>query len=147
MGSVPVAKFELCNGQLERLIVFFHSLVLHIGQAIGYRTWWLLPTAALCGIGELLGWSGRLWSSLSLTARTPFLMQQVRYFPWYLCRSRLTYQDLDYDTGTHATPGSEFRHRRTRDSATGPAIFAAYAQVVYVFTNVSNKCELIAEIF
>jgi hypothetical protein len=37
--------------------------------------WWLLPTAALCGVIELLGWSGRLWSSISPTADTPFLMQ------------------------------------------------------------------------
>ncbi|KAJ7728349.1 RTA1-domain-containing protein [Mycena metata] len=51
------------------------STILHIGQATYYRTWWLLPTAALCGIGEVLGWSGRLWSSISLFAQTPFLMQ------------------------------------------------------------------------
>ncbi|KAJ7037219.1 RTA1-like protein, partial [Mycena alexandri] len=51
------------------------STILHIGQATYYRMWWLLPTAALCGIGELLGWSGRLWSAISLAAQTPFLMQ------------------------------------------------------------------------
>ncbi|KAJ7751899.1 RTA1-domain-containing protein [Mycena maculata] len=51
------------------------STILHVGQAVWFRTWWLLPTAALCGIGELLGWSGRLWSSISPLANTPFTIQ------------------------------------------------------------------------
>ncbi|KAJ7864225.1 RTA1 like protein-domain-containing protein [Mycena olivaceomarginata] len=37
--------------------------------------WWLFPTAVLCGLGELIGWSGRLWSSLAPTADTPFTIQ------------------------------------------------------------------------
>ncbi|KAJ7471048.1 RTA1-like protein [Mycena latifolia] len=35
----------------------------------------LLPTAALCGIGEILGWGGRLWSSIRPIVNTPYLMQ------------------------------------------------------------------------
>ncbi|KAJ6577030.1 RTA1 like protein-domain-containing protein [Mycena vulgaris] len=57
------------------LALYGISTILHIGQATYYRTWWLLPTAALCGIGELLGWGGRLWSSITPTADTPFLIQ------------------------------------------------------------------------
>ncbi|KAJ7106582.1 RTA1 like protein-domain-containing protein [Mycena epipterygia] len=57
------------------LALYGISTILHVGQATYYRTWWLLPTAALCGVGELLGWGGRLWSSLSPTASTPFLIQ------------------------------------------------------------------------
>ncbi|KAJ7501062.1 RTA1-domain-containing protein [Mycena galericulata] len=57
------------------LILFGISTIAHLSQATWFRTWWLLPTAVLCGIGELIGWSGRLWSSLSPTAETPFLMQ------------------------------------------------------------------------
>ncbi|KAJ7155123.1 RTA1-like protein [Mycena filopes] len=57
------------------ITLFGISTILHVGQATYYRMWWLLPTAVLCGIGELLGWSGRLWSALSLTAQTPFLIQ------------------------------------------------------------------------
>lgn len=30
-------------------------LVLHIGQAIGTRKWYLLATAVLCGIAEIIG--------------------------------------------------------------------------------------------
>jgi hypothetical protein len=39
--------------------------------------WWLLPTAATCGITELLGWTGRIWSSKNPTLLTPFLIQSV----------------------------------------------------------------------
>ncbi|KAJ7028653.1 RTA1-like protein [Mycena alexandri] len=67
--------FHSCNAQPVKLMGAFSPPVLHIGQATYYRMWWLLPTAVLCGIGKLLGWSGRLWSSISLAAQTPFLMQ------------------------------------------------------------------------
>ncbi|KAJ7136413.1 RTA1 like protein-domain-containing protein [Mycena crocata] len=51
------------------------STVLHIGQATCYRAWWLFPTAVLCGVGELIGWGARLWSSISPLASTPFTIQ------------------------------------------------------------------------
>ncbi|KAJ7112088.1 RTA1-like protein [Mycena epipterygia] len=57
------------------LALYGISTILHIGQATYYRMWWLLPTAALCGVGELLGWGGRLWSSISPIANTPFTIQ------------------------------------------------------------------------
>ncbi|KAI9433925.1 RTA1-domain-containing protein [Lactarius indigo] len=43
--------------------------------AVRSRLWWLFPTAVLSGITEIIGWSGRLWSSLNPVLRTPFLMQ------------------------------------------------------------------------
>ncbi|KAJ7228098.1 RTA1-like protein, partial [Mycena rebaudengoi] len=55
-------------------VLFGISTILHLGQATYFRTWWLLPTACLCGIGELAGWGGRLWSSFSPQAGDPFLM-------------------------------------------------------------------------
>ncbi|KAJ7065720.1 RTA1 like protein-domain-containing protein [Mycena amicta] len=55
--------------------LFGISTALHFGQAAYFRTWWLLPTAALCGVGELIGWGGRLWSAISPEADTPFMMQ------------------------------------------------------------------------
>ncbi|KAJ7483523.1 RTA1-domain-containing protein, partial [Mycena latifolia] len=43
--------------------------------AMYYKVWWLLPTAVICGIGEILGWSARLWSSITPTANDPYLIQ------------------------------------------------------------------------
>lgn len=51
--------------------------VLHVGQAIYFRLWYLLPTIVLAGAGEILGWSGRLWSSINIPNEIPFLMQYV----------------------------------------------------------------------
>ena len=40
--------------------------------------WWLLPTVVLAGLGELVGWSGRYWSSLNDgTLDKPYIMQYV----------------------------------------------------------------------
>ncbi|KAF8148357.1 RTA1 like protein-domain-containing protein [Mycena galopus ATCC 62051] len=59
------------------IVVFGLSTVLHVGQGIYYRMWWLFPTACLCGVGEVIGWAGRLWSSISPTLHDPFMMQIV----------------------------------------------------------------------
>jgi hypothetical protein len=48
--------------------------VVHAAQATKYRMWWLLPTAVLAGIGEVVGWSGRYWSTRDMEA-DGFLMQ------------------------------------------------------------------------
>ncbi|KAJ7904195.1 RTA1-like protein [Mycena leptocephala] len=57
------------------IVLFGISTIVHIGQATYYRMWWLLPTACLCGVLELVGWSGRLWSSFSPSFSNPFMMQ------------------------------------------------------------------------
>jgi len=49
--------------------------VIHLGQAIRFRMRWLLPTAVLAGIAEVLGWSARLWSSQNPPLSTPFTIQ------------------------------------------------------------------------
>ncbi|KAJ7785125.1 RTA1 like protein-domain-containing protein [Mycena maculata] len=59
------------------LVLFGSSTLIHVGQAIHYRMWWLLPTAALCGVIELIGWSGRTWSSISPSFADPYMMQIV----------------------------------------------------------------------
>jgi len=64
----------------EAVAILFLSLygistTLHIVQATYFRMWWLLPTVVLCGFGELIGWSARLWSSNSPTLFTPFAME------------------------------------------------------------------------
>ncbi|EJD50204.1 RTA1-domain-containing protein [Auricularia subglabra TFB-10046 SS5] len=55
--------------------LFGLSTIIHVGQAIHFRLWWLLCTAVCCGLGEIIGWSGRLWSSISPFNITPFLIQ------------------------------------------------------------------------
>ena len=39
------------------------------------RGLWILPTIVLCGLGEILGWSGRLWSSINVLNANAFLVQ------------------------------------------------------------------------
>jgi hypothetical protein len=51
------------------------TTAVHLGQALYKRMWFLLPTAVMCGVTELLGWSGRLWSSKQPWNSTPFTIQ------------------------------------------------------------------------
>ncbi|KAJ7431425.1 RTA1-like protein, partial [Mycena galericulata] len=57
------------------LTLYGTSTILHIAQAVWFRMWWLRPTAALRGVAELLGWSGRLANSTSPASLTPYLIQ------------------------------------------------------------------------
>ncbi|KAF9781599.1 RTA1-domain-containing protein [Thelephora terrestris] len=47
----------------------------HIGQALHRRMWWLLPTVVTGGVGEIIGWVGRLWGNKEPTSMNPYLMQ------------------------------------------------------------------------
>jgi hypothetical protein len=55
-----------------------------------FRLWFLIPTVVLCGIGEITGWSGRLWSSLNVLNGNAFLMQCVALHTLSHSDSRLT---------------------------------------------------------
>lgn len=59
------------------LVLYSISTILHLGQALKFKLWWMLPTATLAGILEVLGWSARLWSSMSPKLLTPYEMQLV----------------------------------------------------------------------
>ncbi|KAI0051445.1 RTA1-domain-containing protein [Auriscalpium vulgare] len=59
------------------VVLFSISTIIHLGQMIRWRLWWLLPTVVLCGLLEIAGWSGRLWSSLNVDLRSPFMLQIV----------------------------------------------------------------------
>lgn len=52
-----------------------HQTVLHIIQAIVFRKWFFLPTMVTGGFGELIGWTGRLWSSQNPNNFQAFVMQ------------------------------------------------------------------------
>jgi len=57
------------------LVLFTFSTSVHLFHALHLRQWFLLPTAVLCGIGELIGWSARLWSSINPLSVNSFVMQ------------------------------------------------------------------------
>ncbi|KAF8162184.1 RTA1 like protein-domain-containing protein [Mycena galopus ATCC 62051] len=59
----------------QEAVAIMFLVLFGISTAAYFRMWWLLPTAALCGVGELIGWGGRLWSSISPTLQTPFIIQ------------------------------------------------------------------------
>ncbi|TFK33586.1 RTA1 like protein-domain-containing protein [Crucibulum laeve] len=57
------------------VVLFSISALVHTGQLIYFRTWWMIPTVILCGGLEILGWSARLWSSISPQMSNPFTIQ------------------------------------------------------------------------
>ncbi|KAL1743514.1 RTA1 like protein-domain-containing protein [Schizophyllum fasciatum] len=59
------------------LVLFAVTTALHLGQAIWFRCWWLMPTVIFCSVLEVLGWAGRLWSVHEVMKRTPFMTQIV----------------------------------------------------------------------
>ncbi|KAG8941407.1 hypothetical protein FRC04_004200 [Tulasnella sp. 424] len=58
------------------LFVVLYSLTsaAHLAQATYYRMWWLFPTMVLGGIGEIIGWAGRTWSSRNYINNNAFYM-------------------------------------------------------------------------
>ncbi|KAF4562634.1 hypothetical protein EYR36_004028 [Pleurotus pulmonarius] len=57
------------------IALFALSTIAHTAQASIFRTWWLFPTACLAGTVEVLGWSGRLWSSYNVGNSDAFQIQ------------------------------------------------------------------------
>ncbi|KIY63703.1 RTA1-like protein [Cylindrobasidium torrendii FP15055 ss-10] len=57
------------------LVLFSVATLCHAGLAIRYRVWWMLGTAVMCGILEILGWGARLWSSHEAWNAKPYEMQ------------------------------------------------------------------------
>ncbi|KAI0674035.1 RTA1-domain-containing protein [Trametes maxima] len=57
------------------IALFAITTLIHFGQTFYSRLWWLFGTTVLAGLIEIIGWSGRLWSSISPTLLDPFLMQ------------------------------------------------------------------------
>jgi len=55
--------------------LFSITTIGHVAEALYFRLWWLLPTVCLAGLGEIIGWIGRLWSSHSPGDLNPYLIQ------------------------------------------------------------------------
>ncbi|KAG1888849.1 RTA-like protein, partial [Suillus subluteus] len=59
------------------VVLYSISAALHLGQALKYKLWWMIPTATFTGLLEILGWSARLWSSRNPRLLTHYEMQIV----------------------------------------------------------------------
>ncbi|KAF7362851.1 RTA1 like protein [Mycena venus] len=59
------------------VVLFAFSTLLHAGQAVNYRMWWLFPSAILAGALETVGWGGRLWSATKPNLFKPYEIQIV----------------------------------------------------------------------
>ncbi|KAH7338437.1 RTA1 like protein-domain-containing protein [Rhizoctonia solani] len=57
------------------LVLFGITTATHLFEAIYFRTMYMIPTLALCGVGELLGWGGRYWGHVDPPNRDAFMMQ------------------------------------------------------------------------
>ncbi|KAI8990402.1 RTA1-domain-containing protein [Trametes punicea] len=55
--------------------LFALATVIHAGQALRSRLWWLFVTACFAGVGEVIGWVARLESSDSPYSLNPFIIQ------------------------------------------------------------------------
>jgi hypothetical protein len=72
--------FQLVRASLLNDAQSYHSLTpsaIHMGQALKYKLWWMIPTATFAGFMEVFGWSARLWSSQSPELLIPYEMQWV----------------------------------------------------------------------
>lgn len=107
--------------------------VLHIFQAARYHLWWLLPTAALAGLLEVMGWSGRLWSSINPYSDSAFTMQCVsilEQFPISLADLYFSPQNHTNHYRTNTTPRRRLYHLRTYSSTDRRGIFSVEWDVV-----------------
>ena len=57
------------------IVLFSLSGIAHAFQGYRAKYWVIYPTLIVGCITEILGWSGRLWSSQNVLFLTPFLMQ------------------------------------------------------------------------
>lgn len=78
--------------------------------------WWLFPTVVTGGVGEILGWVGRLWGSREPTSMNPYLMQFVLLCSPFVTHSKriLPYiQDYDNDHQSYVHPRRQLRNDHT----------------------------------
>ncbi|KAF8192122.1 RTA1-like protein [Pholiota molesta] len=74
----PTAMYGYIPSEAVAIVfvaLFSLSTLVHVGQAIRYRLWFLFFTVILCGSIEILGWAGRLWSSISPLNSIPFQIE------------------------------------------------------------------------
>ena len=62
------------------VVLYSVTALFHLAQAVLSSLWWMIPTVVLCGLFEIIGWSGRLWSSYNAQDMDHFLIQCVLYW-------------------------------------------------------------------
>lgn len=58
-------------------VLFFISTMIHLGQSVRYRMWFLIFTAVAAGNFEITGWAARAYSHFNPDKLTPYLVQTV----------------------------------------------------------------------
>ncbi|KAL1716639.1 RTA1 like protein-domain-containing protein [Schizophyllum commune] len=71
------------------LVLFGITTLVHFGQAIAYRGWWLFITLVFCGSMECVGWACRLWSNRDILADNAYKIQCVYSTPLSCSKYRL----------------------------------------------------------
>jgi len=57
------------------IVLFSIIAIIHTALALRSKYWIIIPTLVLGCVSEIIGWSGRLWSSKNVLLITPFLVQ------------------------------------------------------------------------
>lgn len=119
---------------IDIYIIHAYAIVLHLAQALYCRLWFMLPTAVLACIAEVIGWAARLWSSKNPSLLDPFLIQYARPSHSYVRRAVLNKahcdQNHDDDHRAHAARRGQLRHPRAAHRAPRLAIQPAERDVV-----------------
>ncbi|KAH6908163.1 RTA1 like protein-domain-containing protein [Coprinopsis sp. MPI-PUGE-AT-0042] len=75
LDGIPLDEQYGYVPSLPVAIVFI--VLFSVTTTIRRRTWFMLGTVVLCGVLEILGWSGRLWAHYDPLGATPFQIQIV----------------------------------------------------------------------
>lgn len=114
------------------LFVVLYSLttLVHLAQATRSCLWWMVPTVVLCGVSEIIGWSGRLWSSYNAQDIDPFLMQCVVCWSQMRKGSPTSVQGYDHHYRAFIPHCSHFQCPRTHNSPGRNAVQLAPTSMV-----------------
>ncbi|OCH96124.1 RTA1-domain-containing protein [Obba rivulosa] len=59
------------------LVLLGLTTIVHVVQAFYFKVWYWIPTTCLAGCGEVLGWSGRFWSTINVFNSDAYTIQIV----------------------------------------------------------------------
>ena len=89
---------------------------MHFQQAVqSIRTtgwgWWLFSTVILCGLGETIGWAGRIWSAHDVNSIAAYIMQCASSSDmWSTVHLLMALQEHLSGPGAHPVARSSVHH-------------------------------------